>query len=71
MLHNEARKLMAEAYERTHNTKEAAKYYSVDVSTVYRLARQKKRQGLKKTLALGRYSVSNRQSNTGTSGYNY
>lgn len=45
MLHSEARKLMAEAYERTHNAKEVAECYSVDESTVYRLERQKKATG--------------------------
>ena len=45
MLHNESRKLLVEAYEKTHNDKEAAECYSVDESTVYRLKRQKKATG--------------------------
>ncbi len=45
MLHSKARKLMVEAYERTHNAKEVAECYSVDESTVYRLKRQKKAIG--------------------------
>ena len=45
MLSNEAREMMVKAYERTENAKEVAECYGVDVSTVYRLARQKKRTG--------------------------
>ena len=45
MLHNESRKLLVEAYEKTHNAKEVAECYSVDESTVYRLERQKKATG--------------------------
>lgn len=45
MLHNEAREMMIKAYEKTGNAKEVAECYGVDVSTVYRLARQKKRTG--------------------------
>lgn len=45
MLHNEARELLVEAYEKTGNAKEAAKCFSVDTSTVYRLNRQKKATG--------------------------
>lgn len=45
MLHNEARELLVEAYEKTGNAKEVAKCFSVDTSTVYRLNRQKKATG--------------------------
>lgn len=45
MLHNEARELLVEAYEKTENAKEVAKCFSVDTSTVYRLNRQKKATG--------------------------
>jgi len=45
MLHNEARELLAEAYEKTGNAKEAAECFAVDISTVYRLNRQKKKTG--------------------------
>ena len=45
MLSNEAREMMIKAYEKTGNAKEVAECYGVDVSTVYRLARQKKRTG--------------------------
>ena len=45
MLHNESRELPVEAYEKTHNAKEAAECYSVDESTVYRPERQKKATG--------------------------
>jgi len=36
---------LAEAYEKTGNAKEAAKCFAVDISTVYRLNRQKKTTG--------------------------
>lgn len=45
MLHNEAREMMIKAYEKTGNAKEVAECYGVDVSTVYRLERQKKATG--------------------------
>lgn len=41
MLHNEARELLVEAYEKTGKAKEVAECFSVDTSTVYRLNRQK------------------------------
>lgn len=41
MLHNEARKLLVEAYEKTHDVKGVALAYGVSVPTVYRLAEQK------------------------------
>ena len=37
MLHNEARKLLIEAWNKTHNAKEIAECFSVSTSTVYRL----------------------------------
>lgn len=37
MLHNETRKLLVQAFHKTHNAKEVAKCFSVDISTVYRL----------------------------------
>lgn len=45
MLHNEARELLVKAYEKTGNAKEVAECFSVDISTVYRLNRQKKATG--------------------------
>ena len=45
MLHNEARELLVEAYEKTGNAKEVAECFAVDKSTVYRLSRQKKATG--------------------------
>ncbi len=45
MLHNEARELLVKAYEKSHNAHEVAKNFSVDISTVYRLARQKRKTG--------------------------
>lgn len=37
MLHNETRKLLIDAWNKTHNAKEVAECFSVDTSTVYRL----------------------------------
>ena len=37
MLHNEARKLLIQALERSHDVWEVARNYSVNRSTVYRL----------------------------------
>ena len=45
MLHNEARKLVLEAWDKTHNAKEIAKYFSVNESTVYRLVEECARTG--------------------------
>lgn len=45
MLHNEARELLVEAYEKHHKAKIVAEDYSVTQDTVYRLARQKKQTG--------------------------
>ena len=45
MLHNEARKLALEAWDKTHNAKEIAKYFSVNKSTIYRLIEQRARTG--------------------------
>ena len=45
MLHNEARKLLVEAYEQTHDAQTVAKYFQVSTSTVYRLSGQMKKTG--------------------------
>ncbi len=45
MLHNEARRLLVEAYERSHDAKGVAAAYGVSVPTVYRLAEQKAKTG--------------------------
>lgn len=45
MLHNEARNLLVEAYEKTHDAKMVAMAYGVSVPTVYRLAAQKAKTG--------------------------
>lgn len=45
MLHNEARELLVKAYEKTGNAREVAECFGVDISTVYRLYRQKKATG--------------------------
>ncbi len=45
MLHNEARNLLVEAYEKTHEAKVVAMAYGVSVPTVYRLAEQKAKTG--------------------------
>ena len=45
MLHKEARNLLVEAYEKTHDAKGIALAYVVSVPTVYRLAEQKAKTG--------------------------
>lgn len=45
MLHNEARKLLVEAFDKTHNAKETAEYFSVDRSTVYRILERRRKTG--------------------------
>ena len=45
MLHNEARNLLVEAYEKTHDAKGIALAHGVSVPTVYRLAEQKAKTG--------------------------
>ena len=45
MLHNEARNLLVEAYEKNHDAKGIALAYGVSVPTVYRLAEQKAKTG--------------------------
>ena len=45
MLHNEVRKLVLEALDKTHNAKEIAKYFSVNESTIYRLVEKRARTG--------------------------
>ena len=45
MLHNEARELLVEGYEATHDAEGIAKAYSVSKRIVYRLAEQKRKTG--------------------------
>ena len=45
MLHNEARRLLIDAYKRSHNAKEVAANFSVHPSTVYRLYQQMEKTG--------------------------
>ncbi len=45
MLHNEARRLLVQAYEQTHDAQTVAKCFQVSTSTVYRLSGQKKKTG--------------------------
>lgn len=45
MLHNEARKLLVEGYEATHNVKEIARIFHVNKYTVYHLDDKNGRQG--------------------------
>ena len=42
MLHNEARKLLVQAYEQTRDAQSAAKCFQVSTSAVYRLSMQLK-----------------------------
>lgn len=45
MLHNEARELLVQGYEATHDVEGIAKAYSVSKWTVYRLVEQKRKTG--------------------------
>ena len=45
MLHNEARKLLIQALERSHNVREVARNYCVNRSTVYRLKKRLDKTG--------------------------
>ena len=45
MLHNEARKLLIKAWNKTHNAKEIAECFSVNTSTVYRLKKRMRETG--------------------------
>ena len=49
MLHNEARKLLIEAWNKTHNAKEVAECFSVNTSTVYRLEKRTRETGCVET----------------------
>ncbi len=40
MLHNETRRLLIDAWNKTHNAKEVAECFSVSISTVYRLEKR-------------------------------
>ena len=50
MLHDETRKLLIEAWNKTHNAKEIAECFSVNTSTVYRLEKQMHETGSVKTM---------------------
>lgn len=45
MLHNEARKLLIESWNKTHNAKKIAECFSVNISTVYRLEKRMRETG--------------------------
>ena len=49
MLHDETRKLLIEAWNKTHNVKEIPECFSVNTSTVYRLEKQMRETGSVKT----------------------
>ena len=50
MLHDETRKLVIEAWNKTHNAKEIPECFSVNTSTVYRLEKQMRETGSVKTM---------------------
>lgn len=50
MLHNETRKLLIDAWNKTHNAKEVAECFSVDTSTVYRLEKRMRETGSVETM---------------------
>ena len=45
MLHNEARELLVQSYEETHNAAEIAKIFHVNKYTVYHMAARKRKTG--------------------------
>lgn len=45
MLHNESRHLLVQAFNKTHDSREVAKMFSVDRSTVYRIVERQHREG--------------------------
>ena len=45
MLHNEARKLAVEAYEKTHDAKRVSDDFNISERTVYKLVAQKRKTG--------------------------
>lgn len=49
MLHNEARKLLIKAWNKTHNAKEVAECFGVNTSTVYRLEKRMRETGTVET----------------------
>ena len=49
MLHDEARKLLIKAWEKTHNAKEVAECFGVNTSTVYRLEKRMRETGTVET----------------------
>ena len=49
ILHDETRKLLIEAWNKTHNAKEIPECFSVNTSTVYRLEKQMRETGSVKT----------------------
>lgn len=63
MLHNEARKLLIQALEKTHNAREVTENFSVNRSTVYRLKRQLEETGSieTRTYLRGRKSALSRE----------
>ena len=63
MLHNEARKLLIQALEKTHNAREVAENFSVNRGTVYRLKRQLEETGSieTRTYLRGRKSALSRE----------
>lgn len=45
MLHNEARKLILEGYDKGISVKELAKYFSVNTCSIYRLLKRRNETG--------------------------
>lgn len=45
MMYNETHKLLVDAWNKTHNAKEVAEYFSVNTGTVYRLVKRMREIG--------------------------
>ena len=64
MLHNEARKLLIKAWNKTHNAKEAAECFGVNTSTVYRLEKRMRETGSVETIAIHQITAHSNRNET-------
>ena len=57
MLHNEARKLILEAYDKGVSVKELAKCFSVNTCSIYRLLKRRNETGSYELSWMGHYAI--------------
>ena len=65
MLHNEARKLILEGYDKGISVKELAKYFSVNTCSIYRLLKRRNETGSYETQLDGTLRYTLRRNNCG------